>query len=108
MTKLNAVRALTLAAGLAVALPGLAAARDLAENANNGSTSSPFAYAMAVTRAPQADGIPGPVGHNAGARGNPLGLRLAQTEPHEAAHLPRAVGNSANAWGGFGTGPAMN
>ncbi|MFB9969324.1 hypothetical protein ACFFMP_04365 [Pseudoroseomonas cervicalis] len=48
------------------------------------------------------------MGHNAGARGNPLGLRLAQTEPHEAAHLPRAVGNSANAWGGFGTGPAMN
>ncbi|WBV43325.1 glycosyl transferase family 39 [Pseudoroseomonas cervicalis] len=108
MTKLNAFRALTLAAGLAVALPGLAAARDLAENANNGATSSPFAYTMQVTRAQQPAGIPGPVGGNAQALGNPLRLQLAQTEPHEAAHLPRAVGNSANAWGGFGTGSAQN
>ncbi|MDQ1080820.1 glycosyl transferase family 39 [Pseudoroseomonas cervicalis] len=108
MTKLNAFRALTLAAGLALALPGLAAARDLTENANNGSTSAPFAYSMQVTRAQAPAGIPGPVGDNAQPRGNPLALQLAQTEPHEAAHLPRAVGNSANAWGGFGTGPAQN
>ncbi|WBV43392.1 glycosyl transferase family 39 [Pseudoroseomonas cervicalis] len=105
MTKLNAFRALTLAAGLAMALPGLAAARDLAENANNGATSSPSAYSMQVTQPREVASLPESVGNNAQADGNPLATSVGVTLAHEVGHLPRAVGNSANAFGGFGTGP---
>ena len=99
------LRALTLAAGLAVALPGLATARDLAENANNGSTSSPAAYSMPVTQAREVVAIPDTVGNSAEADGNPLATPVATTLRHEAAHGGLPVGNSANAFGGFGTGP---
>ncbi|MFB9969255.1 glycosyl transferase family 39 [Pseudoroseomonas cervicalis] len=105
MIQLNAFRALTLAAGLMVALPGLAAARDLAENANNGATSSPAAYAMQVTQPRDAMVLPESVGNNAQADGNPLAAPAPLTLAHEGSHLPRPVGNSANAFGGFGTGP---
>ncbi|WBV41841.1 glycosyl transferase family 39 [Pseudoroseomonas cervicalis] len=101
----HSFRALTLAAGLAVALPGLALARDLAENANNGSTSSPSAYSMQVTQSREAAGIPDAVGNSAEADGNPLAANVSTTLRHEALHGARPVGNSANAFGGFGTGP---
>ncbi|MDQ1080750.1 glycosyl transferase family 39 [Pseudoroseomonas cervicalis] len=104
MTKLNAFRALTLAAGLAMALPGIAAARDLAENANNGATSSPAAYAMQVTQPREGMGLPEAVGNNAQADGNPLATPVRTTLAHEGRHLANPVGNSANAFGGFGTG----
>lgn len=105
MTKMNSIRALTLAAGLAVALPGLALARDLGENANNGATSSPGAYAMQVTQPRDGMALPEAVGNNAQADGNPLAAPVRTSMAHEGNHLPRAVGNSANAFGGFGTGP---
>lgn len=105
MIQLNAFRALTLAAGLAMALPGIAAARDLAENANNGSTSSPGAYAMQVTQPREGMAVPEAVGNNAQADGNPLAVPVRTTLAHEGRHLANPVGNSANAFGGFGTGP---
>ncbi|MFB9971818.1 glycosyl transferase family 39 [Pseudoroseomonas cervicalis] len=100
----NSFRALALAAGLAVALPGLALARDLAENANNGSTSAPGAYSMQVTQPRDVAGIPDTVGNSAEADGNPLAASVSTTLRHEALHGARPVGNSANAFGGFGTG----
>ncbi|MCQ4161429.1 glycosyl transferase family 39 [Roseomonas sp. GC11] len=107
MSNLSAFRALALAAGLAAALPilapGSAQARDLFENANNGSTSSPFAYAMAVTQSHDAAGIPEAVGNNAQADGNPLAAPVATSRAH-GGNLAQPVGNSANAFGGFGTG----
>ncbi|MCQ4158852.1 glycosyl transferase family 39 [Roseomonas sp. GC11] len=107
-------RALLLAAGVAVAAPmlalglapGQAQARDLAENANNGSsTGNPFAYSMAVTQPREAAGIPEAVGNNAQATGNPQAAGVATTRAQGGPAL-QAVGNSANAFGGFGTGPA--
>lgn len=97
--------ALALAAGLAFALPGGAQARDLAENANNGSTSAPGAYAMQVTQPREMAGIPDAVGNSAEADGSPLAAPVRTTLAHEVGHLPNPVGNSANAFGGFGTGP---
>ncbi|MCQ4158854.1 glycosyl transferase family 39 [Roseomonas sp. GC11] len=108
MTSFSALRALTLAAGLAVALPGLAPgaaqARDLFENANNGSTSSLSASSMAVTQAREAAGIPEAVGNNAQADGNPLAAPVNTSRAHGGS-IAQPVGNSANAFGGFGTGP---
>ncbi|MCQ4159981.1 glycosyl transferase family 39 [Roseomonas sp. GC11] len=85
MTTFSALRALTLAAAV-MALPALAQARDLSENANNGTTSAPFAYSMQVTRAHDTAGIPAAVGNNAQASEAKLGA-LATTQDHARSPL---------------------
>ena len=94
MTRISAIPALMLAAGLALA-PSLSQAADLYENTNNASaTGSPFAYAMPVTQAAQ-HGTPLVVGNSAAPTGSPLNVRVATTQRH--APLSLVVGNSAGA-----------
>ena len=101
MTRISAIPALMLAAGLALA-PSLSQARDLYDNTNNASaTGSPFAYAMPVTRSAE-QGLPLVVGNSAAPTESPLSTPVATTARH--APLPLVVGNSAGAFGGPGTG----
>ncbi|MCQ4162423.1 hypothetical protein NON00_21145 [Roseomonas sp. GC11] len=69
MTAFSAPRAFTLALTLAaaLALPGLAQARDLEENANHGATSDLSASTLVVTRLHEAEELPGAAGDNAQA-----------------------------------------
>jgi hypothetical protein len=93
MTRMTAIPALLLAAGLALA-PGLSQARDLLENTNNASaTGSPFAYAMPVSQS--HDGrLPLKVGNSATPSERAASL-AGTTRRH--APLSLAVGNSAGA-----------
>ncbi|WP_159999978.1 glycosyl transferase family 39 [Roseomonas sp. 18066] len=93
MTRISALPALMLAAGLALA-PSLSQARDLLENTNNASaTGSPFAYSMQVTRS-HDQRLPLVVGNSAAPSEQPASV-AATTTRH--APLPLIVGNSAGA-----------
>ncbi|ONG48653.1 hypothetical protein BKE38_21715 [Pseudoroseomonas deserti] len=93
MTRIAALPALMLAAGLALA-PSLSQARDLLENTNNASaTGSPFAYSMPVTQS-RDQGLPLVVGNSASPSERPASV-AATTSRH--APLSIVVGNSAGA-----------
>ncbi|ONG48233.1 hypothetical protein BKE38_22145 [Pseudoroseomonas deserti] len=93
MTRISAMPALMLAAGLALA-PSLSQARDLLANTNNASaTGSPFAYSMQVTQSRDQD-LPLKIGHSASASEQPASV-AGTTTRH--APLSLIVGNSAGA-----------
>lgn len=97
MTITGTFRALTLAAGLAVALPGLAMAEGWDEPVGNGANAvgNPLAQPMAVTQATPRD-LTQPVGRSAAPSASPLAQPQPVTRSANLDQVPGPVGNSAS------------